>query len=84
MLIRSAEPYSFIYVSPAYERMLGRNAEELYENPAAWLTDVHETDRSQVADSIQAICPGHRRFQLRIQDARTQRSDAVDMGDRLP
>ena len=41
MLIRSAEPYSFIYVSPAYQKMIGRDVQELYENPAAWLTDVH-------------------------------------------
>ncbi len=52
MLIRSAEPYSFIYVSPAYQKMIGRDVHELYENPAAWLTDVHEEDRSQVADSF--------------------------------
>jgi PAS domain S-box-containing protein len=52
MLIRAAEPYSFIYVSPAYEKMIGRDVQELYENPAAWLTDIHEKDRSQVADSF--------------------------------
>ncbi len=62
MLIRSAEPYSFIYVSPAYERMLGRKAEELYENPAAWLTDVHETDRSQVANIFKQFVQGTGNF----------------------
>jgi len=58
MLIRSAEPYSFIYVSPAYQKMIGRDVQELYENPAAWLTDVHEEDRSQVADSFKQFIQG--------------------------
>jgi PAS domain S-box-containing protein len=58
MLIQSAEQYSFIYVSPAYQRMLGRNAEDLYQDPTAWLTDVHENDRSQVADSFNKFVQG--------------------------
>ena len=58
MLIRSAEPYSFIYVSPAYQKMIGRDVQELYENPASWLTDVHEEDRSQVADSFMQFIQG--------------------------
>jgi PAS domain S-box-containing protein len=58
MLIQSGEPYSFIYVSPAYQRMLGRNAEDLYQDPTAWLTDVHENDRSQVADSFNKFVQG--------------------------
>lgn len=52
MLIRAGEPYSFIYVSPAYQRMIGRDVQDLYDDPSAWLTDVHEKDRSQVADSF--------------------------------
>jgi PAS domain S-box-containing protein len=58
MLIRSAEPYSFIYVSPAYQKMIGRDVRELYENPASWLTDVHEEDRSQLADSFKQFIQG--------------------------
>jgi PAS domain S-box-containing protein len=58
MLIRSAEPYSFIYVSPAYERMLGRNANELYEDATVWLTDIHEKDRSEVAEKLNLFVQG--------------------------
>lgn len=58
MLIRSAEPYSFIYVSPAYQKMIGRDVRELYEDPASWLTDVHEEDRSQLADSFKQFIQG--------------------------
>lgn len=58
MLIRSAEPYSFIYVSPSYQKMIGRDVQELYENPLAWLTDVQEEDRSRVGDSFARFIQG--------------------------
>jgi PAS domain S-box-containing protein len=53
MLIRFGEPCSFIYVSPAYQKLIGRNVEELYKNPTEWLTDIHEKDRLSVAEFFQ-------------------------------
>ena len=40
------------YVSPAYERNWGLNAEELYSNPRVWLEVVHPEDREQVISDI--------------------------------
>lgn len=48
MLIRPGKPSSFIYVSPAYERLTGRNLNEIYEKPTEWLLLVHEEDRGRV------------------------------------
>ena len=49
MLIQPGDPYSFVYVSPAYERLTGATVDELYEDPTNWLSVVHEED--QVAAS---------------------------------
>ncbi|MBI5248656.1 MAG: PAS domain S-box protein, partial [Desulfomonile tiedjei] len=48
MVIRPGMPYSFIYVSPAYERLTARSASELKDNPAEWLSLVHEDDRIRI------------------------------------
>jgi PAS domain S-box-containing protein len=37
------------YVSPSYERIWGRPASELRENPSGWLDTVHPEDRARVA-----------------------------------
>ena len=36
------------YVSPAYERIWGQVASEIYADPAAFLRDIHADDRPQV------------------------------------
>jgi len=58
MLIQPGDPYSFIYVSPAYERLTGGTVDELYENPAGWLSVVHEEDRLQVAQMVNSFIQG--------------------------
>lgn len=40
------------YVSPAYEKKWGLNAEALYRNPRLWIDLVHPDDRQQVIDDI--------------------------------
>lgn len=40
------------YVSPAYKKDWGRDPEELYKNPHAWIQAVHPDDRQQVIDDI--------------------------------
>ncbi len=83
MLIRSAEPYSFIYVSPAYQKMIGRDVQELYENPAIMADGCSRGGPFASSRQFYAIYSGRWRFQPRIQDAWTQRSGSVDVGDRL-
>ena len=41
-------PLRVLYVSPAYERIWGGSAEELYCDPGAWINAVHQEDRERV------------------------------------
>lgn len=40
------------YVNPAYEKIWGQKAEDLYRNARMWLESVHPDDRQQVIDDI--------------------------------
>jgi two-component system, cell cycle sensor histidine kinase and response regulator CckA len=42
----------FIYVSPAYEKIWGRSAESLYDDPRSWLDSVVPEDRGLVMDYL--------------------------------
>ncbi len=42
------------YISPAYERIWGRQCEALYREPRSWLAAVHPADRDGVARRAQA------------------------------
>ncbi|WP_190740732.1 response regulator [Phormidium tenue] len=42
----------FVYVSPAYDSIWGRQREELYHNPRAWLEAVHADDRDRVTRGL--------------------------------
>jgi PAS domain S-box-containing protein len=55
MLIQPGDPYLFIYVSPAYERLTGSPVDELYEDPTNWLSVVHEEDRSKAAQMVNSF-----------------------------
>ncbi len=46
-----------LYVSPAYEKIWGRSCEDLYQNPAIWLDDVHPDDRDRVTQAY--LCGKH-------------------------
>src|ERR1035437_850472 len=37
-----------IYISPAYERIWGRQCEELYRDPQSWMAAIHPEDREMV------------------------------------
>lgn len=41
-----------IYVSPAYEELVGRSCASLYANPMSWLESVHPEDRAGVESSL--------------------------------
>ncbi len=40
-----------VYVSPMYETVWGRSAEELYESPRDWVDAIHPDDRPRVTES---------------------------------
>ncbi len=42
----------FVYVSPAYESIWGRQREDLYHNARAWLEAVHPDDRDRVTRGL--------------------------------
>jgi PAS domain S-box-containing protein len=41
-----------LYVSPAYERIWGQSAAELYQSPRAWMDPVHPDDREPLAVAL--------------------------------
>jgi len=43
---------TYLYVSPAYERIWGRPIEELYQDPEAYLTSIHPEDRDRVIEAM--------------------------------
>jgi PAS domain S-box-containing protein len=43
-----------IYVSPGYARLYGRDPQELYADPRAWIAAVHADDRARVAAAYTA------------------------------
>jgi PAS domain S-box-containing protein len=47
------DPVRVLYVNPAFERILGRRAEELYEQPRLWLDCIHPEDRGRVIAAIE-------------------------------
>jgi PAS domain S-box-containing protein len=48
MWIIEPDPERVLYVSPAYERLWGRKAEDLYRDPRLWIADIHPDDRPRV------------------------------------
>jgi PAS domain S-box-containing protein len=59
MLIQPGDPYSFIYVSPAYERLTGRKVVDLYQNSTEWLSVIYEEDQAQVSNMVDSfVCGG--------------------------
>ncbi|HWV57802.1 MAG TPA: GAF domain-containing protein, partial [Longimicrobiales bacterium] len=41
-----------LYVNPSYERILGRNVDELYVDPGSWQLAVDERDRARVSEEL--------------------------------
>ncbi|MEQ9236320.1 PAS domain S-box protein [Coleofasciculus sp. E2-BRE-01] len=57
--VRSVSSGTFLYVSPAYERMWGRSCESLYQDPESWLEAIHPEDRPLVLNSLNQQFQGH-------------------------
>jgi PAS domain S-box-containing protein len=50
--VSNADKSAIEYVSPAYETIWGRSAEEIYRNPGAFLEAIHPDDRPGVIESL--------------------------------
>lgn len=65
--------WRILYVSPAFERIWGFPAEDLYANPGLWMEPIHPEDRLVVKRAYAACAKGRRRdfqvdFRLRHPD----------------
>ncbi len=47
------EPFRFIFVNQAFERVWGLSTQALYENPRLWEECIHPDDRVRVQDTMQ-------------------------------
>lgn len=54
--IRSADYKTQIYVSPAYEKITGRNLHSLYEDPESWFKYIAPEDQDLVKRDMDRIC----------------------------
>ncbi len=55
-----------LYVSPAFERIWGISAAQLYQQPWVWLERVVEEDRSRVINAQSLQAGGHYRIEYRV------------------
>lgn len=55
-----------IYISPAYEEIWGRSAQELYRRPTSWLDAVHEDDIAQLIAQLPKRLTGEYDVEYRI------------------
>jgi PAS domain S-box-containing protein len=67
MLIEPTHPYSFIYVSPAYDRVTHRAVEELYRDPPAWLESISENSRVAISQMFDDFIDGRTIFNSEFQ-----------------
>ncbi|MFW6244078.1 MAG: PAS domain-containing protein, partial [Desulfovibrionales bacterium] len=57
-LTEPGEPERVRYVSPAYERIWDRPADELYQNPRSWIESVHPEDQPAVRKTYASFLAG--------------------------
>lgn len=57
--IRSPDYSQQIYISPAYETIWGRKAENLYQHPEEWLQTIHPEDLIHLQDSVKKRNPNY-------------------------
>jgi two-component system, cell cycle sensor histidine kinase and response regulator CckA len=52
------EPFSLLYVSPAYEELWGRSLKSLYESPSSWMDAIVPEDRAAVSSAFERQLEG--------------------------
>ncbi len=55
LFVCSLDSCQVMYVNPAYEKILGRSGQELYQRHDAWFDDVHPDDREYVLEKINSF-----------------------------
>ncbi len=50
--VSEVEPRKVLYVSPAFEKVFGVTAEQLYANADSFLMNIHPDDRQRIIDSL--------------------------------
>ncbi len=55
-----------IYVSPAYEEIWGRDPEELYRNPRAWMNAIVDEDRKRIQKTLESMPDSEYDMEYRI------------------
>jgi PAS domain S-box-containing protein len=64
--MRNAGDPRMVYVSPAYEKIWGRNCRDLYPSVSGWLDAVHPEDRDRVAQAFVNQSSGEHSEEYRI------------------
>jgi PAS domain S-box-containing protein len=57
-IVTTDDPPRMAYVSPTYEQIFGRPAEELYHRAAAWIDAVHPEDRHRIVNVFEQSLRG--------------------------
>jgi len=73
--IKDPQTDRIVYVSPAYEKIWGRNCKELYQSPEVWLEAIHPEDRKQIAHAAavkQSTGEYHEKFRIIRPDGTTR------------
>ncbi|AFZ23658.1 PAS domain S-box [Cylindrospermum stagnale PCC 7417] len=53
--VRDAKQHNLYYISPAYEKIWGRSADRLYENPQNYYESIHPQDRDRYIEAIENL-----------------------------
>jgi diguanylate cyclase (GGDEF)-like protein/PAS domain S-box-containing protein len=62
-----ADSDALLYVSPAYEQIVGRSCESLYANHQTWLDAIHPDDRASIRKKyVEGVRRGHFQYEYRI------------------
>ncbi|MEJ2156853.1 MAG: chemotaxis protein CheB [Desulfobacteraceae bacterium] len=64
--IRTPDSRQIIYVSPAYEKIWGRDIEEVYKDPDTYLNAIHTDDRKKVVEHFRQYALGKLDIEYRI------------------
>ena len=52
LFIRDLREDKFLYINHAYEKVLGRSPQSLYDNPLSWLEAMHPEDRERLSEKL--------------------------------
>jgi len=57
--VTTPEPFAITYISPAYDQIFGRQRQQVYDRPTAWIESIYPEDRERVfsvlAESQQGV-----------------------------